>query len=95
MKSNEITIKQALEAFVDAHGLKEKLWEAELRQKWEAVAGVTIARYTRRFYVKNKKMYLETTAPVIRQEIEYSKTLLIENINKEIGEGFIKDIILL
>lgn len=95
MKSNEVTIKQALEAFVDAHGLKEKLWETELRQKWDTIAGATIARYTKRFYVKNKKMYLETTAPVIKQEINYSKTVLIDTINKEIGDGFIKDIILL
>ena len=94
MKSNETTLKDALSAFLEAHGLQEKLLETELRQKWGTIAGHTIARYTQKLYVKKKKLYLEVTTPVIKQEITYSKSTLIEMINKEIGKDFIKDIVL-
>ena len=95
LKTNETNIKDVLDAFVDAHGLREKLLETELQQKWEQVAGSTIARYTKRFYVKKKVLYLEVTVPVIKQEIAYSKTKLIENINTIIGRDFIKDLVLI
>ncbi len=94
MKSNETTLKDALSAFLDTHGLKEKLLETQLRQKWETIAGKTIARYTKKLYVKKKKLYLEVTTPVIKQEISYSKSVLIEIINKEIEKDFVKDIVL-
>lgn len=94
MRYNETTLKDALNAFVEAHGLKEKLLETELRQKWETIAGQTIARYTKKLYVKKKKLYLEVLTPVIKQEITYSKSTFIEIINKEIGKDFVTDIII-
>ena len=94
MQNNETTLKDALSNFLDAHGLKEKLLETELRQKWESIAGATIARYTKKLYVKKKKLYLEVTTPVIKQEIAYSKTSFIEIINKEIGKDFVIDIVI-
>jgi hypothetical protein len=94
MKTNETTLKDALNDFVEAHGLKEKLLETELRQKWEKIAGATISRYTKKLYVKKKKLYLEVSTPVIKQEIAYSKSAFIEIINKEIGKDFVTDIII-
>jgi hypothetical protein len=94
VKTNETSLKDALNAFVEAHGLKEKLLETELRQKWESIAGATVARYTKKLYVKKKKLYLEVTTAVIKQEITYSKTGLLEIIRKEIGPDFVDDIIL-
>ena len=94
MKTNETTLKDALSNFLEAHGLKEKLLETELRHKWEVIAGQTIARYTKKLYVKKKKLYLEVTTPVIKQEISYSKSTFIELINKEIGKDFVTDIVI-
>ena len=94
MKYNETTLKDALNAFVEAHGLKEKLLETELRQKWESIAGVVIARYTKKLYVKKKKLYLEVLTPVIKQEIAFSKSTLIEIINRDIGKDFVTDIVI-
>ena len=86
MRYNETTLKDALNAFVEVHGLKEKLLET--------LAGQTIARYTMKLYVKKKKLYLEVLTPVIKQEITYSKSTFIEIINKEIGKDFVTDIII-
>jgi hypothetical protein len=95
LKSNETNISEALEAFLSAHGLTEKLLETELRQRWEEIAGQTVAKYTRRFYVKKKIIYLEITVPVIKQEIVYSKSKLISNINSGLGKEFVTDIVLI
>jgi len=94
MKSNETTIKEVLDAFVEIHGLKEKLQETRLKQMWETIAGITVARYTTKLYVKKKKLYLEVSTPVIKQEISYSKSVFIELINKEIGKDFIREIVI-
>jgi hypothetical protein len=94
LKHNETNLKDALDAFVEAHGLKEKLLESELEQQWEKIAGVVIARYTKKLYVKKKRLYLEVTTPVIKQEIAFSKSVFIEIINREIGKDFINDIVI-
>ena len=94
MKHNETSLKDALHEFIESYGLKEKLNETELREKWEKIAGTTISRYTKKLYVKKKKLYLEVSTPVIKQEITFSKSVFIEIINREIGAGFISDIVI-
>lgn len=60
---------------------------------WKIVTGPTVVRATRTIYIKNGVMFVELNSPVIRTELIYSKSKVLENINSAVGQDIIQDIV--
>ena len=93
-KSNDQTIKQAIELLLDTYHLKEKYLETSVVANWEEICGKTIASRTVEVYIKQKKLFLQLSSPMLKQEILLSKKKLIGLINEKSGGEVIKDIVL-
>lgn len=92
---NEITLKDALDRFIDGNKLRSKLNEQTLIASWQELVGKHIYSQTRDMFLKNDKLFIKIESSVIRQELSFIKTRLIQVINRRFGEGFIKEIVLL
>ncbi|MCQ2235541.1 MAG: DUF721 domain-containing protein [Bacteroidales bacterium] len=60
---------------------------------WKVVTGPTVVRATRAIYIKNSVMFVELNSSVIRNELIYSKSKVMENINSAVGQDIIQDIV--
>ena len=45
-------------------------------------------------YVKNKKLFLKLSSASFKQELVMQKTKLLEQLNKAIGEDYLKDLVI-
>lgn len=90
--SNETTLKNAIEGFLDNYNLRRKMSEMELIKSWGELAGKLIEKHTNKIYIKDKKLFVHINSAVARQELSFMKSRLIQVINRKFEKGFIEDI---
>lgn len=94
MKDNITSLQDALSAMFKDLNLDEKMAEKRIQEKWEELAGKTVAKYTGEIKLIKGKLYLEVQIAPLRQEILYSKIVLTERINQFLGSHLVNDIII-
>lgn len=93
--SNEQSVGEAIQHFINAHGLRPKLIEAEIVANWEEIVGQMIAKHTLDLSLNKKKLTLRFDNAALKQEMSYAKSKLIENINNRFGKTIVEDIVVL
>jgi predicted nucleic acid-binding Zn ribbon protein len=94
-KSNEISLKDAIEAMLVSYNLNDKLEETRLIASWEKVVGKLIIRHTDEMFVKNRVLYVKLDSAALRHELSMSKSKLVSSLNRISGKEVIDDIHLL
>lgn len=92
-KTNDRPIKDVLHELINAYKLNGKLNEARVVSSWNAVMGKTIAKHTTKIFVKNRKLFIAINSAPLKQEMFYAKEKIVQLMNKELGEAFIKDVV--
>lgn len=92
-KSNTQSISQVLKSYVHENKLERKLNELDLIKSWESVMGKMVARYTGNLYIQNNTLFVETTSPIVRNELLMMKEEIRVRLNEVVGEELIKTII--
>jgi predicted nucleic acid-binding Zn ribbon protein len=91
--SNEYTLKQAIEALINQYKIEERISETIVLSDWEMIVGKMISRHTKNIYIKKKVLFVELDNAALRNELSYSKTKLIEKLNKSLKREAIIDIV--
>jgi len=92
-KSNTQSISSVLKSYVQENNLERKLNELDLIKSWESVMGKTVARYTGNIYIQKSTLFVETTSPIVRNELLMMKEEIRVRLNEVVGEELIKAII--
>ena len=92
-KSNTQSISSVLKSYVQENHLERKLNELDLIKSWESVMGKTVSRYTGNLYIQNSTLFVETTSPIVRNELLMMKEEIRVRLNEVVGEDLIKTII--
>lgn len=93
-KSNEQSIKDVISEMLSSYQIKDKLAEVDIVQQWEKLMGKLIAKNTQKIYIKDKKLFLYIESSALKQELTYSKSKIIDIINKESGTSLIHEVII-
>ena len=92
-KSNTQSISSVLKSYVRENNLERKLNELDLIKSWESVMGKTVTRYTGNLYIQNNTLFVETTSPIVRNELLMMKEEIRVRLNEVVGEELIKSIV--
>ena len=92
-KSNTQSVSSVLKSYVQENHLERKLNELDLIKSWESVMGKTVSRYTGNLYIQNSTLFVETTSPIVRNELLMMKEEIRVRLNEVVGEELIKAII--
>jgi predicted nucleic acid-binding Zn ribbon protein len=91
-KSNEITLKEAIEDLLISYKLTDKLDETRLIVSWDKVVGKLIVHHTEDMYVRNRVLFVKLDSAALRNELAMAKSKLIANLNMTTGKDVIDDI---
>jgi predicted nucleic acid-binding Zn ribbon protein len=91
-KSNEITLKEAIEALLITYKLTDKLDETRLVASWDKVVGKLIVRHTDELYVKNRILFVKLDSAALCNELAMAKSKLVISLNRTTGKDVIEDI---
>jgi len=92
-KTNTQSLSSVLKSYVRENNLERKLNEIDLIKSWESVMGKTVSRYTQNLYIQNNTLFVETTSPIVRNELLMMKEEIRVRLNEIVGEELIKTII--
>ena len=92
-KTNTQSISDVLKSYVQENNLERKLNELDLIKSWESIMGKTVMRYTRNLYIQNSTLFVETTSPIVRNELLMMKEEIRVRLNEVVGQELIKTII--
>lgn len=92
MKRNEQSLGEAIQAFLAANGLQEKLLEKEIYQSWDSLAGRDVNVKTKKVELKDGVLSVFLSSSVLRNELSMNKTLFLERINQRLKGRPIKSI---
>lgn len=93
-RNKTVTIREALNEYRSEMNIDTRLKEVGLINSWEEIAGKAIAKRTSRVYLKEGKLIIYLTSPVVRNELIMAKESLRERLNEQAGEELVKEVIL-
>ena len=80
--------------FIASHKGSTYLDEMKVLDSWKEIVGPFIASHTIDLSIKNGVLYVRVDSDVLRNELSYSKSLLIKNLNNRVGKEIITEIVL-
>lgn len=92
-RNNTEQVGDVIRRLLRQEGLETPLNEYRLIEVWKDVVGPVIVRYTQNLYIKNQVLYVHLSSSVLRQELSMSRTLLVRNLNTQVGAQVIVNIV--
>ena len=85
---------ELIKEFYEQHRGSDYLDEVKLINSWPKVVGPFIASHTIDLCIKNKVLFVRVDSDALRNELNYSKSLLIRNLNELVGKEVVREIVL-
>jgi hypothetical protein len=92
MDQNEYKLGDLLKSYAHTGQVKEKLYQKKIEASWLKLFGVTVNDYTRRIRLRNGVLTLYLDSSALRQEMQLAKENVKAIVNGELGEEYVKSI---
>lgn len=86
------SLADVLQTVLRKEGLETPLLQKRLVESWDAVVGLTIARYTGEKFIKNQTLFVKILNPALRQDLSMMRQKLVQRLNSQVGSFIISDI---
>ena len=83
-----------IKEFYVQHKGPDYLNEAKAISLWPKVVGPFIASHTIDLSIKNHILFVRVDSDALRNELSYSKSLLMKNLNELVGKDVVTEIVL-
>jgi predicted nucleic acid-binding Zn ribbon protein len=93
-KKNDLSLQEAMKDMLQEYRLKPRFDETRVKMLWEKLMGKTIATYTSNISVKKNVLHLTILSAPLKHELSYAKDKIKNLLNEEMGEEYIKDVII-
>ena len=92
--SNELTFKEALEAWIRSLKQQSKFYQTKLEAAWPGLMGPVIAKYTVSLSIYRQTLFVQLSSAPLRQELNFSKDKIIKLVNEALGDPIIKEVVI-
>jgi predicted nucleic acid-binding Zn ribbon protein len=92
-KANDKSLKEAIEQMLQVYKIKRKYDETGIITAWPELVGKSVANRTKELYVHDKKLFLRIESSVIKNELMFMRSQIIEKINNDAKCILIEDIV--
>ena len=89
-----ISIGDALSSFLKGARWQNKINEIRVQREWPKIMGATIAKYTRDVQLKESTLIITTDVAPLKQELQFGKQQIINNINDYFKDTIVKEVII-
>ena len=93
-KKNDLSLQDAMQDMLREFRLKSPLDETRIKMMWEKVMGKTVATYTSNIAVRKNVLYLTILSAPLKHELSYAREKIKTRLNEEMGEDFIRDVVI-
>lgn len=91
--NDHLSISDLLKDFVYTNNLQSGLDKVNVKSAWNTMMGPGVSNYTTAIKLQGSVLYVKFSSSVLREELSYGKSKIIEMLNSELGRPIISDII--
>lgn len=91
--SNEQTLKEVLNSFLNRYKLNDGVYEAQLIKSWAKISGPYIEKHTERIFIKKRHLFVKISSPALKNELSFAREKLVKALNDSINQNVIDEII--
>lgn len=91
-KKNEISVGEAIDAYLDSIGMKEKALVQRVIADWETIMGKPIAENTEKVWFSEGVFWIKMGSPIWKNELTMAKSRIKDTLNKELGAKLIEEV---
>ncbi len=93
-ESNMSVLGDLIKTFYHENNRDNALKEQAILDSWKSVVGDFIAAHTVKTSITNGVLYVKVDADSLRNELVFSKSTLLKNLNKSVDGEILKDIVI-
>lgn len=93
-KKNDLSLQDAMKDMLREYRLKSPLDETRVKMLWEKIMGKTVATYTSNIAVRKNILYVTILSAPLKHELSYAREKIKTRLNEEMGEDYIKDVVI-
>jgi|688.fasta_scaffold2173133_2 hypothetical protein len=94
MHSNQISIGQAIQDWIREKNLDEPIIQSKLEISWEDIMGKLIAKNTKSIELRRGKLYITVSNASLKQELFYSREIILANLNSFLKKNVISEVLI-
>ncbi len=88
------SLGELIKAFYEQRRGSGYLDEVKIINSWPDVVGPFIASHTTDLSIRNGILFVRIDSDSLRNELSYSKSVLLKNLNEQVGREVLKEIVL-
>ena len=92
MRDKSLNLKEAISEMLDSYNIKQKYKSAEVINAWNELMPKIILNEIEYVRVSKGIFHIKANSSIVKNELMYSKSKIIMQLNKEIGMNLIKKI---
>ena len=89
------TIGDSIKRFFELNHTKQKFDETQLIVSWQKVLGKTIARNTKKIFIKNRVLFVELQSAPLKHRLNASKDKIKQLFRDELKADIIDEIVIM
>lgn len=89
----ESSISDILGIIIKENNLDVGIDKLDVIDSWKRMLGPGIANYTLDVVFKRNILYIALSSPIVREELSYGKSKIIDLLNEDLGREIVKDIV--
>jgi len=89
-----LSIGDSLNSFLKSAKWQTRINEIRIRNEWSKIMGATIARYTRDVKLKDGVLLIATDVAPLKQELQFGKEQIIQNVNDYFKDKVVKEVVI-
>lgn len=93
-KKNDLSLQEAMQAMLREYRLEPQVNEARVKMLWAKLMGKTISTYTSNITVRKNVLYLTILSAPLKHELSYAKDKIKNLLNEEMGEDYVKEVVI-
>ncbi len=87
-----MSLGDAINAFLNKHGLKDEADIQQVINNWEMLMGKPIAQNTEKIWFRNGIFFVKINSPVWKNELQMARQKIKSLVNEQIGRELVEEV---
>jgi len=92
-RSNDKTLKEAIEQMLQVYRLKRKFDETALVAAWPEMMGKAVANRTSQLYIRERRLFIRLDSSVLKNELVMIRSQILDRMNERAGSKVLDEIV--
>jgi hypothetical protein len=93
-KEGFVNMSEALNDFKSQNKLQKGFEKVDVESAWNTLMGPGVVNYTSQIKFTSGTLFINLTSSVLREELMYGRSKIIDNINEHLGREMVTKLVL-